>query len=154
MVQKSSWSFKLSLKKLQNIKFNDRSLIFIGESWERPLIEIKRFFSVYSETLELFSLTEPNRIGWNPNIFNISMFIRVRFDRTELCIIAFEWFYMVYLMFLNDFRKHRNIEKIRFGSIEQIQTNSVEFDSVRFSSIFQDSSRVYSIHIYACISYI
>jgi hypothetical protein len=49
---------------------------------------------------------------------------------------------MMYLMHLNDFyefdsiepnsKKHRNIEKIRFGSIEII----------RFGSIFQESSRV------------
>jgi hypothetical protein len=37
---------------------------------------------------------------------------------------------MVYLMHLNQLR---NIEKIRFGSIELIRTNSVEFDSVRYS---------------------
>ena len=59
---------------------------------------------------------------------------------------------MMYLMHLNDFyefgsiepnsKKHRNIEKIRFGSIELIRTNSIEFDSVRFGSIFQESSRV------------
>jgi len=28
----------------------------------------------------------------NPKSFNISMFFRVRFDRTELCFIAFECF--------------------------------------------------------------
>jgi hypothetical protein len=49
---------------------------------------------------------------------------------------------MVYLMHLNDFyvfgsiepnsKKYRNIEKIRFDSIELIRTNSVEFDSIRF----------------------
>ena len=64
---------------------------------------------------------------------------------------------MMYLMHLNDFyefgsiepnsKKHRNIEKIRFGSIELIRLNSirfdsVRFDSVRFGSIFQESSRV------------
>ena len=48
----------------------------------------------YSETLKLFSLTEKNRIesnqtelnmgSRNPNFFNILMFFRVRFDRTEL----------------------------------------------------------------------
>ncbi len=55
-------------------------------------------------------------------------------------------------MHLNDFyefgsiklnsKKHRNIEKIRFGSIELIRLNSI-----RFGSIFQESSRVslYSI---------
>jgi hypothetical protein len=69
---------------------------------------------------------------------------------------------MMYLMHLNDFyefgsiepnsKKHRNIEKIRFGSIELIRLNSIRFDSVRFGSvrfgsvrfgsIFQESSRV------------
>jgi hypothetical protein len=49
---------------------------------------------------------------------------------------------MMYLMHLNDFyefgsiepnsKKHRNIEKIRFGSIELIRLNSIRFDSVRF----------------------
>jgi hypothetical protein len=29
-------------------------------------------------------------------------------------------------------KKHRNIEKIRFGPIELIRNNSIEFDSVRF----------------------
>jgi hypothetical protein len=60
----------------------------------------------------------------DPNFLNISMFFRVRFDRTELCFIAFESYYLIYLMHLNDFYE--------FGSIEQIRTNSVEFDSVRF----------------------
>ncbi len=93
-----------------------------------------------------FSPTEPNRIELNmasldPNFFNISMFFRVRSDRTKLCFIAFEWFYMMYL---NDFyefgsKKHRNIEKIRFGSIELIRLNSI-LD--RFGSIFQEGSRV------------
>jgi hypothetical protein len=49
---------------------------------------------MYSETLELFSPPEPNRTEPNrtelnmasrdPNFINISMFFRVRFDRTEL----------------------------------------------------------------------
>jgi hypothetical protein len=44
-------------------------------------------------------------------------------------------------------KKHRNIEKIRFGPIELIRTNSIEFDSVRFDSIFQESSRVLLYYI-------
>jgi hypothetical protein len=70
---------------------------------------------------------------------------------------------MMYLMHLNDFyefgsiepnsKKHRNIEKIRFGSIELIRKNieilkkfdSVRFDSVRFGSIRFDSVRFGSI---------
>jgi hypothetical protein len=105
----------------------------------------------------LASRTEPNRTELNmasrdPNFFNISMFFRVRFDRTKLCFIAFEWFYMMYLMHLNDFyefdsikpnsKKHRNIKKIRFGSIELI----------RFGSIFQESFRV-SLYIYIYMNY-
>ena len=62
---------------------------------------------------------------------------------------------MMYLMHLNDFyefgsiepnsKKHRNIEKIRFGSIELIRTNSIEFDSVRFGSVRFDSVRFGSV---------
>ena len=96
--------------------------------------------------------TEPNRTELNmasrdPNFFNISMFFRVRFDRTELCFIAFEWFYMMYLMHLNDFyefgsiepnsKKHRNIEKIRFDSIEIIRLNLIRFDSIFDDSILR-----------------
>ncbi len=88
--------------------------------------------------------TELNMASLDPNFFNISMFFRVRSDRTELCFIAFEWFYMMYLMHLNDFyefgsiepksKKYRNSEKIRSGSIELIQLNSIRSDSVRFGS--------------------
>ncbi len=89
----------------------------------------------YSETLELFSppnrtesnRTELNMASWDPNFFNISMFFRVRFDRTELCFIAFEWFYMIYLMHFNDFYE--------FGSIELIRLNSIRFGSIRFDSV-------------------
>jgi hypothetical protein len=65
---------------------------------------------------------------------------------------------MMYLMHLNDFyefgsiepnsKKHRNIEKIRFGSIELIRLNSIRFDSVRFdrtNSIEFDSVRFGSV---------
>jgi hypothetical protein len=58
-------------------------------------------------------------------------------------------------MHLNDFyefgsiepnsKKHRNIEKIRFGSIELIRTNSIEFDSVRFGSVRFGSVRFDSV---------
>ncbi len=97
----------------------------------------------YSETLELswnnrISSIEPNRIF---SIFRCFF----EFDRTELCFIAFEWFYMMYLMHLNYFyefgsiepnsKKHRNIEKIRFGSIELIR-------------LFQESSRVSLYYFY------
>ncbi len=60
----------------------------------------------YSETLELFSPTEQD-LSISRTFSNISMFFRVR---TELYFIAFEWFYMMYLMHLNDFYE--------FGSIE------------------------------------
>jgi hypothetical protein len=62
---------------------------------------------------------------------------------------------MMYLMHFNDFyefgsiepnsKKHRNIEKIRFGSIELIRTNSIEFDSVRFGSVRFGSIRFGSV---------
>ena len=42
----------------------------------------------YSETLELSSLTEPNRI--KHEFAGSELFFRVRFDRTELCFIAFD----------------------------------------------------------------
>jgi hypothetical protein len=74
----------------------------------------------------------------SPNFFNISIFLWVLFDRTELCFNAFEWFYMIYLVHLNDFyefgsiepnsKKNRNIEKIPFASIELIRLNSIRFD--------------------------
>jgi len=98
---------------------------------------------LYSETLELFSLTEPNRIELNmgsesPEFFNISIFLWVRFDRTDLCFNAFEWSYMMYLMHLNDFYEFDRIElikiskywknSIRFASIELIRLNSIRFD--------------------------
>jgi hypothetical protein len=55
--------------------------------------EIIKFKQSILQCLELFSPTEPNRIDLasrDPNFFNISMFFRIRFDRTELCFIAFE----------------------------------------------------------------
>jgi len=83
------------------------------------------YIRTYSETLELFSATESNRIK---DGFAGSELFKYWFDRTELCFIAFEWFYMMYLMHLNDLyefgsiepnsKKHTNIEKY--------------FDSVRF----------------------
>ena len=44
------------------------------------------------------------------------VFDAFEFDRTEL-------------------EKYRDIEKIRFGSIELIRFNSIRFDSVRFGSV-------------------
>ena len=105
---------------------------------------------LYSETLELFLFIEPNRIkhGFGESelfqYFDIFM-SSVRSNRNLFYCI---WMlYMMYLMHFNDFyefdsiepnsKKHRNIEKIRFGSIELNRLNSV-----RFGSIFQESSRV------------
>jgi len=66
-------------------------------------------------------------------------------------IRTFSIFRCFFEMHLNDFyefgsikpnsKKHRNIEKIRFGSIELIRTNSIEFSSIRFGSIQFDSFR-------------
>ena len=48
---------------------------------------------------------------------------------------AFECFLHEFGSIESNSKKHRNIEKIRFGSIELIRTNSVEFDSVRYYCI-------------------
>jgi len=85
-----------------------------------PIQRNSRTFLAYRTEL---NRTELNIGSRDPNFFNISIFLWVRFDRTELCFNAFEWFYMMYLMHLNDFyagsiepnsKKHRNIEKIRY----------------------------------------
>ncbi len=76
---------------------------------------------IYSETLELFSPTEPNRIELNmasrdPKFFNISMFFRVRLDRTVLT---------------------SNIEILK-----KFRLREPMFNSIRFGSVGEKSSRV------------
>jgi hypothetical protein len=77
-----------------------------------------------------FGSIEPNFILLNLNDFISS----IRFDRTEL-------------------EKNRNIEKIRFGSIEIIRLNSVRIGSVRFGSIFQEVLEFHCIIIINKICY-
>jgi hypothetical protein len=84
--------------------------------------------------------TELNMASRDPNFFNISMFFQVRFDRTELCFIAFESFYMMYLIHLNDFYELRLF--VRFDRTELEKTSKYWKKSIRFGSIFQESSRV------------
>jgi hypothetical protein len=72
-----------------------------------------------------------------PNFFDILM---------SLCFIAFECFYMMYLMHFNDLygfdsiepnsKKHRNIEKIRFGS------RVLEFHCIHFYFIEKNKSKL------------
>ena len=65
---------------------------------------VKKLFNitlVYSETLKFASSIKPNVI---PTFFNISMLFWVGFNRSKICFITFEWFNIVYLMNLNDFK--------------------------------------------------
>ena len=74
------------------------------------------------------------------NFFNILVLFRVRFNRTELCFIAFEWFYM--MTHLNDFYELGSIEpnreilkkfdSVRSNKFELIRLNSIWFGSVRY----------------------
>jgi hypothetical protein len=75
-------------------------------------------------------------LQWNSRTFlacrtESKQILWVRFDRTELCFIAFESFNM---MHLSDFYELEKTSKY--------WKNSIRFDWIRFSSIFQESSRV------------
>ena len=86
----------------------------------------------------------------DPNFFDISMFLYIRFDRTELCFIAFEWLCMVYLMHFNVFYEFgsiesnsKNIEILKkFDSVgsnkfKLIRLNSIRFDRTELIKIIQ-----------------
>jgi hypothetical protein len=103
----------------------------------KVIYDLKMNLLQYSETLELFSITEPNRIKHEFAESELFQYFDVFMSSVRSIFIGFECFYMVYLMHLNDFyefdsiepnsKKHQSIEIIRFGSIELIRLNSVRY---------------------------
>ncbi len=99
-----------------------------------------------SETLELLSPTEPNRIkhGFKGSeLFQYFDVFRVLFDRTELCFKTFEWFYSIWCIWMIfssiSIEILKKFDSVRSNKFELIQLNSIRFYSVRFGSIQFDS---------------
>ncbi len=96
-------------------------------------------------TVKLYSFSrlpnriESNRIKHGFAEFKLFQYFDI-FMSSELCFNAFEWFYMMNSMHLNDWNEWMN-EKRR--NIEKIRLNSILFYSVRFDIPgFQESSRI------------